>query len=106
MEVPEYAVDWLSIGCRLGRVMGILRGGHPDEVPLSREERLAIAALRRLASRWPRSLWLFSASGDLCVMRRGEQGDRVLVAQDEPGASMDQTYVVTSIDVPNDGGDW
>lgn len=39
---------------------------------LTHEERLAIAALKRLAKRWPQSLWLFSAGSSLHVMRQPE----------------------------------
>ena len=62
---------------------------------LTDEERKAIAALERLAKRWPQSLKLFSWSGTLCVIR----ADTSLL--DNPEAA-----VITTIDgIPNDGGD-
>lgn len=66
------------------------------------DERRAIAALHRLAKRWPDTLWLFSASGTLCVMRLGEDGDKLRTAD----GGMDPSAVLTSINIPNDGGDW
>jgi hypothetical protein len=65
------------------------------DASLSDEERRAIAALERLAKRWPRSLKLFSWSGTLCVMRAD---DSLL---DDPSAA-----IITTIEgIPNDGGD-
>jgi len=61
----------------------------------------AIAALHKLAKRWPPSLWLFSACGTLCVMRFGENGEKVW-----SGTGVDQAALVDVIDIPNDGGDW
>lgn len=69
---------------------------------LTNEEKAAIAALKRLAARWPKSLWLFSASGTLHVMRCGPNGERM--TNDLSG--MDADYCLGSIDIPNDGGDW
>lgn len=69
---------------------------------LSPEERKAIAALKRLAKMWPASLWLFSASGSLVVMRCNEQGEHA-----HRGEGIDQDYIVATIQgIPNDGGDW
>lgn len=62
---------------------------------LTEEERKAIAALERLARRWPQSLKLFSWSGSLCVIR----SDASLL--DDPDAA-----VIAHIEgIPNDGGD-
>lgn len=72
---------------------------------LTAKEQAAIATLRRLASAWPDTLWLFSASGTLCVMRRDENGERAQTRGDAKGG-VDPDYVVTTIDIPNDGGDW
>lgn len=79
----------------------MILGGHPDEVPLTREERLAIATLHRLAKRWPKSLWLYSASGTLNVMRLDEDGREAMC-----GEGVDSAYVVDEIDIHNEGGDW
>ena len=69
---------------------------------LTPDEQRAIRALNRLQEMWPQSLWLFSASGRLNVMRAGKHGEQV---HGENGG-IDQNYVVTTVDIPNDGGDW
>ena len=69
---------------------------------LNKKEKIAINRLRRLAENWPKSLWLFSGSGSLCVMKFGRDGKRVI---DEQGC-FDSKYIVDIIDIPNDGGDW
>lgn len=79
--------------------MSIVNGGHPDEVPLTEQERKAIASLKRLAKNWPDSLWLFSQNGNLLVIRKDIEGRR------HPGSP--QEYEVTNITgIDNDGGDW
>lgn len=69
------------------------------------EERRAIATLQRLAKRWPESLWLFSASGSLCVMRNRQDGERALYDESR-GSGADPDYCLATINIPNDGGDW
>ena len=69
---------------------------------LTDEERRAIRALRRLEKIWPRSLWLFSASGSLRVMKNGDDGERLMTH----GGGVDPNGVVEKIDIPSDGGDW
>lgn len=66
------------------------------------EEKRAIAALKKLAKTWPKSLWLFSASGSLCVMKNDEDGERRI----RDGGGVDDAALVTQINIPNDGGDW
>lgn len=75
--------------------------GHGHACDRIEEER-AVAALRRIAKRWPRSLWLFSGSGALHVMRTNAAGERVCTS----GGGVDPAYSVATIDIPNDGGDW
>lgn len=66
-------------------------------------EDAAIRRLESLAKVWPPSLWLYSASGMLCVMRKNEDGERARVRD---GDGIDPDYLVTTIDIPNDGVDW
>lgn len=66
------------------------------------EERKAINALKRLAKTWPKSLWLFSASGSLHVMRADSDGGHIHIGS----GGVDPDYILDSIDIPNDGGDW
>ena len=63
-------------------------------------ERKAINQLRRIAKTWPKSLWLFSANSTLEVMRKSN-GEVMRI-----GDAYDQKYIVDSIDIENDGGDW
>lgn len=72
------------------------------EIELTKEEKLAIEALKRVAKRWPDTLWLFSASGTLTVMRCGDNGEHMY----SPNQSVDQEYVVDTIGIDNDGGDF
>jgi hypothetical protein len=68
-------------------------------------EAQAVAALKRVAKRWPKTLWLFSASGTLTVMRTGPDGGHVMLPPELGG--VDQNYIVTIISgISNDGGDW
>jgi hypothetical protein len=67
----------------------------------TQEEEKAIAALKALAKKWPKTLWLFSASGTLSVMKK-KNGEHVLT----PGGGMDPDFLVDTVDIENDGGDW
>lgn len=66
------------------------------------EERRAVASLKRLAKKWPKSLTLFSAAGSLIVIRTGtERG-----AGSGSGEVLSPDDVLAYIDgIPNDGGD-
>jgi hypothetical protein len=67
------------------------------------KEELAISELRRLARRWPKTLWLMSAEGALTVMRFGEDGRVAITAT----GAIDPAYAVETIEgIPNDGGRW
>jgi hypothetical protein len=71
------------------------------DIDLTEDEKKAVTSLKRLANRWPKNLWLFSASGTLCVMRTDSNGEKVL-----DGEGFDQDYIVGTINISNDGGDW
>ena len=73
-----------------------------EDLELTDEERKAVAALKRVAKRWPSSLWLFSASGSLLVMRYGPDGNPV----HRENGTVDPELEVAQIDIPNDGGDF
>lgn len=70
---------------------------------LTKQELKAIQKLDELANIWPKSLWLFSASGLLCVMKKDENGNRVHTASG--GVDQSQSFYETS-KIENDGGDW
>ena len=72
------------------------------EIEPTDEEQRAIKSLKLIAKKWPKTLWLFSASGSLCVMRYGPDGERV----HDNGGYIDKNYILDDIDIPNDGGDW
>ena len=68
---------------------------------LTKKEQEAINILRHAAKAWPQSLWLFSANGTLFVMKN-INGKRAMTNHN----GVDQNYIVTTIDIDNDGGDW
>lgn len=61
--------------------------------PLTPDERRAVADLRKLAARWPKTLMLFSWSGDLCVLKPARE------------RTMGQAKVTSINGIPNGGGD-
>lgn len=69
---------------------------------LSKEEKKAINALKRLAEKWPKSLWLFSGSGILCVLKKAKGNNRAM----NKNGGVCQEHVVETINIENDGGDW
>lgn len=70
---------------------------------LTKKEKNAISSLKRLAAKWPSTLWLFSASGTLRVMRAGKDGEQIHLK----GGGVDPKFIVATIsEIPNDGGDW
>ena len=71
---------------------------------LTKKEKDAICILQKLADRWPKTLWLFSASGRLHVMKCGPNGEQV--QRPPPIRGTDPNYDIMTIDIPNDGGDW
>lgn len=72
------------------------------EIEPSADEQRAINSLKRLAKNWPKSLWLFSASGTLCVMRADENGNHHV----NSNGGVDPAYVLATIAISNDSGDW
>ena len=84
---------------------------NQNDFDLNPSEEKAIRILRKLEKEWPKSLWLFSASGSLCVMRKDENGERAVRPSgegdgDDQGGGMNSDYIVTTINIENDGGDW
>lgn len=66
---------------------------------LTAEESAAVASLKRLAKRWPKSLSIVSADGALVVMRSADR-----IGDDD---SLNQDAVVAEIrGIPNTGGAW
>ena len=69
---------------------------------LTDEEKRAIASLKRLARKWPASLWLFSANGTMSVMLKDETGGKAMTDL----GGFDPEYAVATVDIETDGGDW
>lgn len=73
-----------------------------EDLKLTVAEKKSIESLKKVAKTWPKSLWLFSGSGQLCVMKKPKEGS----IMGENGG-VDQRYIVDSISgIQNDGGDW
>lgn len=74
---------------------------------ITKEEQKAINSFKRLSKNWPKSLWLFSASGTLTVMKK-KDGKRVMTTDsgNAVGGGVDPDYIVDTIKIENDGGDW
>jgi len=73
------------------------------KIKLTKEERNAIATLKRLADRWPASLWIFAGGdGQLSVMRLDGNSKKAVTNS----GGFDPEYVVADIDIPSDGGAW
>jgi hypothetical protein len=75
-----------------------------SEIELTDEERRAIASLKRLAKRWPSTLWLFAGGSvdKVAILRTQNDGTRAMGSDQ----GVDQRYIVDHVDIPNDGGDW
>lgn len=69
---------------------------------LSDPELSAIAALQRLARRWPRSLTLVSYDGSLSVIRSADLG----AIADGNGPEREDLILANIDGIPNDGGGW
>lgn len=71
-------------------------------IRLTKAESAAIAAFKRLESRWPSSLWLFAGGNNSLAILKKEKGKHVM---DEVGA-VDQRRIVATINIDSDGGGW
>ncbi len=69
---------------------------------LTKSEEKAIELLKKAAKHWPGSLWLFAAGNQLHVMRKDKFGKIAM----ESNGSIDQDFVLESINIEADGGDW
>ena len=70
---------------------------------LTKSEQMAIALLEKAARRWPDSLWLYAAGGQLHVMRTGRGGEHVI---DDHTGGVDSDFFLATINIDSDGGDW
>ena len=74
-----------------------------NNILLSDDEKSALRALKRLAKKWPYTLWVFAADAKLYIMKK-TQGHLEHAMNDTQG--VDQDYIIDSIDIEADGGDW
>ena len=72
-------------------------------IELTADEKRAITALKRVAAHWPKTLWLYATGLSVNIMRCGPDGEHMVEA---PHGGVDPAFVVDTIDIPNDGGDW
>lgn len=72
-------------------------------IEINVKEKAAIAALKKIAKTWPDSLWLFSGSGVLYVMKK-DDGKRAMTNGKDGG--VDPDFTVAHINIESDGGDW
>lgn len=74
---------------------------------LTNAEQLAIEKLKEVAKIWPKSLWLYSTSGGTLYVIKKDNEDKSSFPQIPFGQSqVDPRYIVGSIDIENDSGDW
>lgn len=85
---------------------------HEDIDPLTKEEKAAILALKRLAKRWPKSLWIFSGgtAGSFSVLKKTRDGQRLMSEEGGyggPGFHHDAiAEQINSQSMEIEGGDW
>jgi hypothetical protein len=77
------------------------------EFELTQDEIKAIRELKALAKTFPKSLWLFAASGSLHIMRTKPDGSRAMYEDNSSGIGVNRDYIVETIQgIEVDGGDW
>lgn len=73
--------------------------------PVTKAEQKWIDELQKVCSKAPKSLWLFSASSTLCVMKSPADGEENGCGDD--GCGVNPENIVGYIrGIRNDGGDW
>jgi hypothetical protein len=68
----------------------------------SMDEKRVVDVLRRLARRWPSTLWIYVGDGTMNVMRCTEDGRHA----ETPSGGVDPYYILAEINIPSDGGGW
>lgn len=70
---------------------------------LTKEEHRAIQNLKRSASKFPKSLWVFVGNGTMWILKKDNSGNSVMNSVGSPDAD----YIVDKIEgFTADGGDW
>ena len=71
-------------------------------IPTAKEQK-AIDALERLASDWPKTLWLFCDGNGIKIMRN-VNGRHKMTNEFDGGVY--PKYCLGKVDIDSDGGDW
>ena len=73
------------------------------DIELTADEKLALSALKRLAKRWPKTLWIYSGDGGAMVLKTGSDGKKAKL-----GDTIDPNYIVGHVPgaMHIDGGVW
>lgn len=72
---------------------------------LTAAEKAAVSRFKSAAENLAKhGFWVFSGSGQLCIMRCGNKGRETTVMTEFGG--VDQRFIVDSAKILNDGGDW
>ena len=69
---------------------------------LTKEEKNAIQALKRVAKKMAKVLMAFFGIWKLVRYENGPNNEPTMTS----GGGVDQQYIVNKIDIRNDGGDW
>ncbi len=72
------------------------------KIKLTKQEKDAIAALKKVASTWPDTLWLFGGNGGLAVMRKDKDGRHAMNVY----GGVDTEYMVDNVEIEAEGGGW
>ena len=78
-----------------------------DKSDLTKEEKAAVTRMTNAMKILSKRHWFYGTSGDLCIMRYGEDGDREFAGG---GTTYNQDFIVCSVGpgegLDIDGGDW
>lgn len=72
--------------------------------PATKAELAWIKRFKALCKKAPKTLWLFSASGTLLVMKNPPDGNHM--GSGTRGEGVNQDNAIDTVDIRNDGGDW
>lgn len=73
------------------------------EIELTKDEVLAIRALKRVAARWPETLWIFCDGNSMKVCKKNAEGRQAFVPRSGAPA-YDHSYIVGEVMIESDGG--
>lgn len=74
--------------------------------PVTKAEQQWIDALKKIASKMPKSLWLYAAAGEACIMKTPKDGNEMGGRYGDSTAVNPDNHVDSIYDLRCDGGDW